>query len=482
MKVQLTNQEFDTLLLPIEWRYSAAVAGLIRFFDFIEETEGIKLYRKTSTSDRSRIPAYDEMGGYIEGIMYNRSALTEERYISFCEHFFANDMQHIQAERILKNNTEYSDELKSAVNNLLTGTQANTVLKKIFGKTKFDGSNATEILGIIEENRTEIVRETFRFKTNLYRNYANTNKLFTDENPHCRLLGYDLDENRKSKSIAYRFDTNTFIARDEYEFDFIPFAFSNSPEAFFINNNCSIDVLMKCNDLIKQVMDKEAEVQDNKEIKDSNMTKLIKQMIKSYEFFDYDVEVIIKSRRLEMFDTFYVRKGALKRLKKIYETSNIRFVYKYNYNYYLNVEESVINCCLNNMDLDGLIERLLVIGIKEENKFVTVVITKLIGINVDWKGVKGMSDITERARNVGYGVGQKIKGRNGENKVKSYKNKLTNAIVAHDYDRVLEIMLQMSGYVDGEISVIYDIIDNKEHCFDIAVSFTNALIPYEKDK
>lgn len=480
MKVTLENQEYDTLLLPIEWRFSAALTGLQRFFEFVEETEGQKLYSETNREEDGSLAVYSEIGGYIEGIKYNRSELTEKRYLRFCEAFFSGDMQHVCAERILKATSEYSKEQIDRINSLLTGQEANTVLKNKFGKCKFDGTNQDEFLAVIEENRLEIIRETFRYK-HLYKNYANENKLFSEQNPHCRLRGYDLDATKKSKSTAYRFDKDSFLAQDCFEFDFIPFAFTNSsPEAFFINNNFSIRDLMKCNDKIKDEMEKKEAVQDNKIIRDRGQTKLIKVMLQAYDYFNFDVEVIVKKRDANGFETFFIRRNALRALKDIYEKHDIHFVYQYSSGHYLNVEEEVICCCVNNLYLDSLLERLLIISREEE--YASVIIHRLLEINVDWKGDTGMSEVITRAKNAGYHVGKLIIAKSGENKAKSYKNKLINAIVAHDYDRVLEIMLQMSGYIDSEIRVIYDMLEHKEECSDIAISFTNALLQSKSGK
>ena len=93
-----------------------------------------------------------------------------------------------------------------------------------------------------------------------------------------------------------------------------------------------------------------------------------------------------------------------------------------------------------------------------------------------------MREIIARAKEDGEHVGKLVTAKSGKNKAKSYKNKLINAIVAHDYDRVLEIMLQMSGYIDNEIGAIYDMLEHKEDCSDIAISFTNALLWSESGK
>lgn len=480
MKVELYNQEFDTLLLPIEWRYSASVVGLIRFFDFIEKDEGIKIYSITKRSEQ--LDVYKKIGGYIEGIKYNRADLTQERYLRFSENFFNEEFQHIRAERILNSSEEFSDDQISLVNNLLTGQDSNVILKKTFGKKKFDGSNKDELLKIINQNRNVIIMETYRNKKSLYRNFANTNKLLSEANPHCRLLGYDLDENRKSKSVAYRFDNDTFIAHDVPEFDFIPFGFTHSYLAFFINNNCSIEALISTNDRIVDIMSKADDVKDNKVIRVGSKTKLIKGMIESDDFFNFDVEIMVKDRSTEMFETYYIRKNALKKLSGIYKKYNLRFIYQYGFNYYLDVEEEIIYRCVNNVYLDDLIERLLVISNIKEREYASFIVDKLIDINVSWKEERGMSEITTRAKKVGYIVGQELISKSGENKARSYKNKLINAIVAHDYDRVKEIILQLSGFLGHEIGTIYDMIDNPDQCSDIAISFANSISTHKSNE
>ena len=194
-----------------------------------------------------------------------------------------------------------------------------------------------------------------------------------------------------------------------------------------------------------------------------------------------DVEIICKDREQESFDTMLIRKQALQRLKKIYDNYNLRYVHKYNYNYWLNVEEELIRCCLNYTYLDKLLEQLLLLSRMDTESRTIQIIQPLVQINMEWKGVnQTMQDTIERAKKVGYYIGKTIKEKNGENKVKSYKNKLINATVSHDRERVLEIMLQLSGYTDGEISTIYDILDNPDNWSDIAISFTNAMIPYTK--
>lgn len=481
MKTTIEHPLYDTLLLPTEWRYSAAIVGLIRFFDFIEETEGKKLYTYTNNEDKDRYAVYSDICGYIQGILYNSTDLTEERYLLFCENWYDREFQHRNVEALLTHIQKFSQDNINDINSYLNGTSSNTVMKKIFKGIKFDGTNTDTILNLIDEHRLEIIKETFRYKTTMYRNFANTNKLMSDTNPHCRLLSYDLDENRKSKAASYYFDTSTFIASDIYEFDFIPFAFTYTKIGFFVNSNTSIEALVKCNNQLKEKMDVEEQIINNRVICDGDQTKLIKAMLHSDDFLNCDVEIIFKDREQESFDTMLIRKQALQRLKKIYDNYNLRYVHKYNYNYWLNVEEELIRCCLNYTYLDKLLEQLLLLSRMDTESRTIQIIQPLVQINMEWKGVnQTMQDTIERAKKVGYYIGKTIKEKNGENKVKSYKNKLINATVSHDRERVLEIMLQLSGYTDGEISTIYDILDNPDNWSDIAISFTNAMIPYTK--
>lgn len=481
MKVTIEHPLYDTLLLPTEWRYSAAIVGLIRFFDFIEQTEGKKLYTYTNNEDKDRYAVYSDICGYIQGILYNSTDLTEERYLLFCENWYDREFQHRNVEALLTHIKKFSQDNINDINSYLNGTSSNTVMKKIFKGIKFDETNTGTILNLIDEHRLEIIKETFRYKTTMYRNFANTNKLMSDTNPHCRLLNYDLDEGRKSKAASYYFDTSTFIASDIYEFDFIPFAFTYTKIGFFVNSNTSIEALVKCNNQLKEKMDVEEQIINNRVIRDGDQTKLIKAMLHSDDFLNCDVEIICKDREHESFDTMLIRKQALQRLKKIYDNYNLRYVHKYNYNYWLNVEEELIRCCLNYTYLDKLLEQLLLLSRMDTESRTIQIIQPLVQINMEWKGVnQTMQDTIERAKKVGYYIGKTIKEKNGENKVKSYKNKLINATVSHDRERVLEIMLQLSGYTDGEISTIYDILDNPDNWSDIAISFTNAMIPYTK--
>ena len=66
-----------------------------------------------------------------------------------------------------------------------------------------------------------------------------------------------------------------------------------------------------------------------------------------------------------------------------------------------------------------------------------------------------------------------------ENKVKSYRQKLTSTIVFKDYDRCCQILLQLSNYAsnysDVKFDFVYDLFEDFESNKDVAYTFINAL-------
>ena len=61
------------------------------------------------------------------------------------------------------------------------------------------------------------------------------------------------------------------------------------------------------------------------------------------------------------------------------------------------------------------------------------------------------------------------------NKLDSYRQKLTSSIIFKDYDRVCQILLQLSNYSGVEFNFVYDLFDDFEENKDLAYTFINAL-------
>ena len=100
---------------------------------------------------------------------------------------------------------------------------------------------------IIDQNREEIICETFEIKIICIKNYCNPNQLFKDKTRMLQVKWYYIDMPKKGKSISYAFDKSNYVGNDIPEFDFIPFAFSGCREKFFINDNVDLNRLQKTN-------------------------------------------------------------------------------------------------------------------------------------------------------------------------------------------------------------------------------------------
>ena len=142
MVTRLENDIFDIMVEPSNWRYSAAIVGLSRYFE-----------------DRDKME--DEDYEVDEDcIKFCSDSITKEEFLLFAESYYGEEFPHVQVEEILSRK-EFSKEMIDLVNKLL---KENSIMKKVFSKKKFDGSNQEELLELIDENRLVLIRETFRNK------------------------------------------------------------------------------------------------------------------------------------------------------------------------------------------------------------------------------------------------------------------------------------------------------------------------------
>ena len=447
MKYSIEHEKYDTKLEASDWRFSATILGLIkylRYHDFEYKVED-------------------------DFLLYKSEDINEEKYLEFVESKYKDELHHAIVENILANDYVNDEQIK-LVNEKLV---ANTIMKKFFNKIKFDGNNKDEILNMINENRYLIIKESYRYKPNLYRNYCNTNQLFNKGKDYCRLLGYTVDAGKKGKSTSYNFNTGAFVGQDILEFDFIPFAFVGNREAFFINDNITIKRLEGSNrklyENVKLSLDSDSKTIDTRQA-------LFKKIIESSDFIDYDVEVIFKDIDKGYFETLYIRKESIDILKKLQKDEfNYKYIctsYKVTDKYYRNIQKEVINSILNNIVLDEIIE----LYIKEKNK--NYLVEQLIKINVLIRGEEDMQDRLKGS----YACAKQVAGILPQNKIDSYKQKLTSSIIFKDYDRVCEILLQLSNYSGIEFGFVYDLFGNFQDNKDLAYTFINALSKNEQKK
>lgn len=456
MKTKIDYFDYDTLLQPTDWRFAAAVVGLCKYFDFFGIVYKV-LYDVEEKPD-NYIHGFD-------GIIYKSEDITEEKYLEFAENYFEKYMTHKNILNILESQ-EFSEEQIKLVNDLV---KSKTVLKGLFDKIKFDGTNKDIFISTIEENRAEIIKSIFKNGNNLYKNYCNERLIFTEDNSTCRLRGYNVDKDRKTSNLGFCFSKESFESNDILEFDFIPFAFSNSDmrETYFVNNNFSVKSLTQTN----YAFSNQLSSTENKD--DKNKLMLVLQNSKDY--ISYDVEIISKSQDKAYYETFFVR---LERLKKLRELSgkSLNFVKKINDDYWFNLEKEVYMRCLNNVLLDDVILMMLKFYFDDNavKGYIKSRTDMLIDINVSWKGNEIMDEI-KSAKSCGFLTSKKLIEMKSSNKINSYKQKIISALCAHDYDRTKEIILSLSAYVGMEFSFFYTFLENAEENKDLAFAFASAL-------
>lgn len=457
MKTKIDYFDYDTLLQPTDWRFAAAVDGLFKYFDYFGIVYKV-LYDVEEKPD-NYIHGFD-------GIIYKSEDITEEKYLEFAENYFEKYMTHKNILNILESQ-EFSEEQIKLVNDLV---KSKTVLKGLFDKIKFDGTNKDIFISTIEENRAEIIKNIFKNGNNLYKNYCNERLIFTEDNSTCRLRGYNVDKDRKTSNLGFCFSKESFESNDILEFDFIPFAFSNSDmrETYFVNNNFSVKSLTQTN----YAFSNQLSSTENKD--DKNKLMLVLQNSKDY--ISYDVEIISKSQDKAYYETFFVR---LERLKKLRELSgkSLNFVKKINDDYWFNLEKEVYMRCLNNVLLDDVILMMLKFYFDDNagKGYIKSRTDMLIDINVSWKGNEIMDEI-KSAKSCGFLTSKKLIEMKSSNKINSYKQKIISALCAHDYDRAKEIILSLSAYVGMEFSFFYTFLENAEENKDLAFAFASALI------
>ncbi|WP_302186956.1 type I CRISPR-associated protein Cas8a1/Csx8 [uncultured Ruminococcus sp.] len=457
MKTKIDYFDYDTLLQPTDWRFAAAVVGLCKYFDYFGIVYKV-LYDVEEKPD-NYIHGFD-------GIIYKSEDITEEKYLEFAENYFEKYMTHKNILNILESQ-EFSEEQIKLVNDLV---KSKTVLKGLFDKIKFNGTNKDIFISTIEENRAEIIKNIFKNGNNLYKNYCNERLIFTEDNSTCRLRGYNVDKDRKTNNLGFCFSKESFESNDILEFDFIPFAFSNSDmrETYFVNNNFSVKSLTQTN----YAFSNQLSSTENKD--DKNKLMLVLQNSKDY--ISYDVEIISKSQDKAYYETFFVR---LERLKKLRELSgkSLNFVKKINDDYWFNLEKEVYMRCLNNVLLDDVILMMLKFYFDDNavKGYIKSRTDMLIDINVSWKGNEIMDEI-KSAKSCGFLTSKKLIEMKSSNKINSYKQKIISALCAHDYDRAKEIILSLSAYVGMEFSFFYTFLENAEENKDLAFAFASALI------
>lgn len=428
-------------LEPLDWRYSSAIVGLSRYLKYHSCNFSL-------TED------------YIE---FDDEDIVEEKYLKFAENYFKEVMHHIT---ILENiDIIYEDEDKEIEKIKLINDKlkANKILKNISSKIKYDGNNSNKIKELINDNRMDIIKNTYLNGKSLYSNFCNSSLLFKPPGKVCRINGFYIDMSRKSRGNAYKFDSKTFVYNDSKYFDFIPFGFSKDRESFFINCSVSVKKLISVND-----------VDFNSTERNALRSELLLNLGTANSRIEFDVEVIIKNREQNYFETLFIRKEAISIFKKVNEETkktlkypcNIRKITIFSSNEYLPIEKIVTESILNLTYLDNIIEFLLK---NKEKKYLT---SHLITINtLIYKGEKDMYYQYKQAQE----DATKIRNKLQDNKLRTYEQKLITAISLKDYNKVKEILLHLSSVAQLPIRALIPLCLDFEKNKNLAYIFINSL-------
>ena len=461
---------YNSRIEPSDWRYSAAIVGMIRFFEDMNIDHSFK----------GRYLYYN-----FEDIHNESNDLEgDKNYLLFAEKWFSDKMHHKELD-IRLGQSEFTEEQISEINKKLS---ANTIMKKVFKGIKFDTSNKEQIKTLIEENRLELIRDTFCNAKSGYQKFINNSKYRSESGEVCRLLGFCVDTGGKTKSIGFCFDKESRTFNDEVEFDFIPFAFSQSGSSIFINNNTSIKYLLQSNGEMNYFLKQQFENQ-----------KTWNSVFYSYSegagFIDYDVEVIVKNMETDYYESMFIRQPAIKIFNNIAEnrdfSDSLANVFKrhikVNDNYYINVMQEVTDSILNELSLDDLIERLMKLEYDtESNTPETFCLSRLIYINeIIYKNMEGNMEKTPEFKGSSAAASQVVQyfiSNRQENKIKGYQQRLANTLISKDYDRFVEIMLQLSSYTEVPFVFMHKLIQDFEANKNLAYNFINSLIISSKRK
>lgn len=468
---------YNRCLELTDWRFSATAIGLIRFCNF-HNIDCYKIKRKLFYNFEDVDLTDDEV---------------KKKYLIFAEDWFAHLMHHrVLIDLYNKANISKEDEKK--INEKFV---ANTIMKNVFKGIKYGDIDVQEVIKRIDLNSFELIVDTFNNPAKAdkkgYKQFINSSCFCKPPHERCRLLGFYVDIGRKTKSLGFNFDKNAATSIDFIEFDFIPFAFSKGRESVFINNNSSIRNLLETNDRVQGYY---ANLIDQ----NASWNTIFYSYLKSSKFIRQDVEVILKNFDNDYYESIIVRERAIEVFLEITKSrimdsglSDVEMLLKRNIkirdNYYMSMSEIVTNAILNDLLLDYVIERVFeyenkskdnireFFCIKQLIKINVFLYKHIINLEVDMVNEQYLKSAYRSAKEVtGY-----FKVKNLENKTKSYRQRLINSIVAKDYDRFIEIMLQLSSYTEISFNFLHDLIKDFEANKNLAYEFINSLGEYKQE-
>lgn len=430
-----------------DWRYSSAILGLIRYFEY-----NLIDYEIDDDS-----------------IIYRKEDITKENYNRYILERYKDDNFSYLILQSKLNKEEFTEEEIEDINKFLKSRS-----KPIQNlNLEFDGKNQEELLKILEENKDSLILNIFKNKEDGYKKFCNPHKIEEKDDKICRINGFYIDTSMKKNMLCWCNEKETFQSEDIQEFGFIPFGFSIDDTSLFINNNFSVKSLISANSHF------------NKET--SSIISLYKYLVELCDKnIENNVEIILKRKDKNYFETLYIDKNVLDKLKKI---KNIKNIYKLE-QMKIQVRKDllldmnyILNLIFKRQNLDYVINLMLKEkDIYKNNIFMTYnyYLQFIIKINM-LLNEKGEQEMNEKYKKV-YACGKTISEKLEENKLNSYRQKLTSSLISNNKDSIYNILLQLSNYSHVNISFIYDILDDYENNKDLIYGFISSLTKQNKEK
>ena len=357
-------------------------------------------------------------------------------------------------------------------------------------------------IDLITNEKFEEFKDYFQTKNNLKSTRAGNSFYREKYNPKfeekeimkcgktCRLKGYYVDPERKLKSLAYGFNEKTLVTTDGFIFDFVPFAFSYyKDDSYFINNNFTVEELINANIKLEHHIQKyQKSSEKNKEY------ILLKDVA---DFIDYDVEVICKNSNKDFYETVFLRNQAIEIFKSLDSNGLLCKPFdKKILGEKTEFQKELTNCIVNNLKLDGLIEKIMRISLekddgkdKKKEKYCYDFAKELIKVNLlIYGGNKDMEAEGKSKTNFGTSYYDAImvknkllemfdkKESNAEKKLKSYRVKLLTAVIANDFDKCMEYLLNLSSYTDVHFKFVHKLLEDFEGNKNMLYNFINELM------
>jgi CRISPR-associated protein Cst1 len=441
---------YDSRLSCSDFRFSMAAVGMLKFLMYKDSCDFEFLAKE-------RIGLEDG----VEYFYYNLAEVcgeqAEKDYFGFAEWYFRTYVKFYNIKRLLEREALSDEEAKELSEGL-----------KTFDKDKYKGVSHSEALKIFQEDKLKNISKRYQSGWGMYNDFSNKKCLGKKGGNVCRLNGFYVDKQRKMKSVGFFQDKHTANVSDEPEFDYVPFAFTTSKTSYFVNNNYSLIECLKLN--YRWAYNKTEGGIDEKS------TRCLRMICSLKRYLQYSVEIIKlivddHDRKNNVFATVYLRKKALQVLKNVKVEWLDAFECPCNVSgEFINADEIVLNHIVNGIYLDDFIDRLLKDDGRQSHG---ALINRLLYVNMLLKNAEGenMNENIIKAKNTARVVTRKLE----ENKLNAYRQKLLSSIIAHDYDRFKEILLQLSVYAGVEFGFAFELFDDFEENKDAAYTFINAL-------